>query len=526
MVPDLGISAKSSRRYVVVLAGILMLFGTFARVSLIGRDAYGLTRPPMTDDAYYDQSYARAIAGGQFFSINGADRGNAYHPLYNFLIAPIYRATRTTLTALRLVLAVHLVLYGICLFLACRVSRMVLRRLEIPGGDELAFLAGGLYAIHPVAYAVDMNLMQTGLQLVLIWAVILQTLPIKSRSRWVDWLPLGFTFALACLARIDSVVFLAGYGVTLLAQRRLPRAHSLALFLPSGMAVAVWLWIGHSQTGFWLPTGGSAQWSPFSWSNVGYASQAVSTLMHMLLGLPKDSHYTTPFWSPWWMTHSLLRNALVSAGVAGFAWGLWAVGRRDRDVQRRLGGIIGDLMPVFCGLALIVLSYLPTLSVTYFFMRYFAIWVPVMVLGWTVLLSRACADGRTWLAGCALVVAICLFGNLLYRTALADSWWWPSLSLVQDVGEDTWVAAFESGVLGFYHRQTVNLDGKTNADALRARRSGTMDEYIVRRNPEWIVDRYGITTAERYGNVAGSLLFLDHYEKVRDTYPMLWRRRQ
>lgn len=39
---------------------------------------------------------------------------------------------------------------------------------------------------------------------------------------------------------------------------------------------------------------------------------------------------------------------------------------------------------------------------------------------------------------------------------------------LENVDRDTWVAAPQTGTLGFFHDRTINLDGKTNSDALKA----------------------------------------------------------
>jgi hypothetical protein len=55
-----------------------------------------------------------------------------------------------------------------------------------------------------------------------------------------------------------------------------------------------------------------------------------------------------------------------------------------------------------------------------------------------------------------------------------------------------WVGAIQSGTVGFFHDRTINLDGKTNPDALKARDAGRMREYILGSPIRYLADWSGI----------------------------------
>jgi hypothetical protein len=62
------------------------------------------------------------------------------------------------------------------------------------------------------------------------------------------------------------------------------------------------------------------------------------------------------------------------------------------------------------------------------------------------------------------------------------------------VPEDTWVGAIQSGTVGFFHDRTINLDGKTNPDALRARFENRMRPYILGSPIHILADWTGIAS--------------------------------
>ena len=62
----------------------------------------------------------------------------------------------------------------------------------------------------------------------------------------------------------------------------------------------------------------------------------------------------------------------------------------------------------------------------------------------------------------------------------------------QNVPEDVWVAAIQTGTLGFFHDRTINLDGKVNPEALQARIDGRTFEYVLEKQVDVLADWHGI----------------------------------
>jgi hypothetical protein len=74
----------------------------------------------------------------------------------------------------------------------------------------------------------------------------------------------------------------------------------------------------------------------------------------------------------------------------------------------------------------------------------------------------------------------------------------------ENVPDEDWVSAVQTGTLGFWHDRTINLDGKVNPQALQALLTeGHFYTYVV-SNPQirWLADWYGMAafdTEERAG---------------------------
>lgn len=65
-----------------------------------------------------------------------------------------------------------------------------------------------------------------------------------------------------------------------------------------------------------------------------------------------------------------------------------------------------------------------------------------------------------------------------------------------NVPDTAWVAAVQSGTLGYFHDRTINLDGKVNPEALRARRfsahSGGIPHYVLEKRVDYLIDWVGL----------------------------------
>jgi hypothetical protein len=74
----------------------------------------------------------------------------------------------------------------------------------------------------------------------------------------------------------------------------------------------------------------------------------------------------------------------------------------------------------------------------------------------------------------------------------------------EHVANDSWVAAPQTGTLGFFHDRTINLDGKVNPAALAARLAdGNATRYFLeQRQIEYLADWEGIAIWAKVPRIA------------------------
>jgi hypothetical protein len=83
----------------------------------------------------------------------------------------------------------------------------------------------------------------------------------------------------------------------------------------------------------------------------------------------------------------------------------------------------------------------------------------------------------------------------------------------ENVPEEAWVGAVQTGTLGYWHDRTINLDGKVNPEALEARRTeGHVLNYVTASEIDYIVDWAGVGNWVRFPEAEGG--FADAFELV------------
>jgi len=92
---------------------------------------------------------------------------------------------------------------------------------------------------------------------------------------------------------------------------------------------------------------------------------------------------------------------------------------------------------------------------------------------------------------CALAIGL---DARLYRNGTSHMHFQVVEWVEEHVPNDAWVAAPQTGTLGFFHDRTINLDGKVNPAALAARRAdGEATRYFLeQRQIQYLADWEGI----------------------------------
>ena len=185
--------------------------------------------------------------------------------------------------------------------------------------------------------------------------------------------------------------------------------------------------------------------------------------------------------------------------LAGLGWAAWSlVGRRN---LRGLRFCVITL--VFC--AGIAGYYGLFFGAPYFISRYLSALSPLLwllsITSAYLLLAGLLRDRRTFMAcGAALTSMLLLVAAglavLQFRGGQSNGHRQVVVWAQKNVDERQWVGAIQTGTLGYFHDRTINLDGKVNPKALRARiERGAVLSYVLDETPiNYLVDWVGIAS--------------------------------
>lgn len=486
-----------------LLVGALVAIGAVARLAPLLDGSGRLLRQFPTEDGYLMMTIARNMALGRGMSTSaGLIATNGTQPGFTLVEALCFWLTGgQRASGVLVVELLEVAIASLTAWLLYLLGRRVLHG-RTWGAGAAALAAAAWYASGNVVPH-SMNCLETGcyvlllLLAVLVWHRFWRRASASPRPLWGGAMGVGLVLAAAFWARIDAV-FLIGALIAVHAawdlrqgwHRVRPRLlEAVTAGLVTLVLAAPWLLYNRLRFGSFMPVSGIAE-SEVAWfTNTPLLPAALLRYLALVLPLPHDAG-TRPG-----VILFCLVIILLWAGM------LVQLFRRANSDERWLFA---------CGvLLLLALSgyYGLRFGAGHFLDRYLFPAAPLIALGNVAALvaltnrvrgQRLVAVGRVVMA--SLLLAL-VFGH--NARAYAQGRQHMHFQVVEWVGrnipEATWVAAAQTGTLGFFHDRTINLDGKVNPEALWWRKQNRIPEYIVasrwgkeQANIDYIVDWEGM----------------------------------
>lgn len=478
-------------RMLIIALWVAVAVGALVRLHVLPLGEDALARTFMTEDGYLMLTVARNLALGLGLSVSeGTIATNGVQPLATFLYAiPFvpFDGNKVAGVAGATLLGAA---FSVAAFLAIRAFAKLLLADEAPSPWPLAVAT--LWFLGPLALFHGMNGLETGLYVALAagTAVLFGRLcagaaPYAPR----DQVLLGVACGLLFLARIDGAFLVAALFavrfVQVQATGRLTFAGAVREAVPPGLIALAFAapWLIHNQIlfGSIIPISGTAQSATASLGgNAPLVAAKLFETMFPPLPIP-NALETVP--AVQWIA------GVAVAGVLGaFLWRCL-----------RQGGPVAAVATAYTlyGAALVV-YYGFFFGAPHFLSRYFAPLAPLLVTAavWAGLqLAERIRTRRA--APAAALAAIALCAALTLRQIVPgvnDQGHFQVVDWVRaNVSDETWVGAVQTGTLGYWHDRTVNLDGKVNPAALRARlEDGHVLRYVVEGPIDVLADWVGI----------------------------------
>ena len=470
----------------------LAFIGVVSRLYPVGFEERLYLQFP-NDDGYYMLTMARNMALGLGMSVSmGEVPTNGTQPLITGVYAILYWLAGAD-KALGLQF-VHLFLTACACastYLLYNLAQDLLPRR--PWTKLVSAWLAAFWFCSPATLSLSMNALETG-PLVLVLLAFLKvflalTLRPFRQQTLAQWAGIGVLLGLLFWIRNDTIFIVAAVAC----QRLILVCTAVStirrtLLLQAGIVVSVsgaialpWVAFNYFEFGYLMPISGMAEagMRPGALSNVVPALRAMAITMYAVVpGVPivlRVAPDAVPI------------SVAIALTLTPFAvWARWVRGTWPMETT---------------GIAFVVLVYggILVLYYTFFFgaawslIRFFFPLTPLLgifvagVAGVVATRSRQIPMRTVAVAGVvSMLILVFGMGWRVYSTEAPPhelSEW-----VAENVPSDVWVGAYQSGMVGYLHDRTINLDGKVDPGVYEARRAGTLRDFLVRSPVEYILD--------------------------------------
>ena len=460
------------------------------RIILAFRPELKLTERPYQEDSFYMFGCAAQLAAGNGFSIDGENPTNGVQPLVVLLYAPFFKiAGDDRWLGLRLTFILVGLLEALCVYVIYRLVSQLGKDRGL--AERSALVAALLWTTLYTLLVHDANGLETGLLATLYLLVLWRyTLMVQRPDRSLrSEILLGCLLGLLVLARIDAAIFVSLLLAVELIRGRFSSqtfVRCVVLGVCSLLVSAPWWIYNLTQFGSLMPISGQ--------------SESIESLVHVNL-------YTTPQTIGDILTVMFYSGYDLYAPSLSVAWGalmlliwiaLFWVTKLHRKIPQTFD--LRPLLPLFLTGIVLAIYYTFFFSAPHFISRYlhplrigvllvFAMLLP-MLIDWirgqrSLTLRRVMQFG-----GIAVLLLAAFFNTAVYLRAFTTDKTPPvhyAGLYAQKVAPEK-VGMTSSGTASFIAQNVVNLDGKVNADALKARKQDRLGEYVVEANINYIAD--------------------------------------
>lgn len=446
-----------------------------------------LSDQPVGEDGYYLLLAAWNLARGEGLTANFGEVVTGIQPLMTFLLAGVawvvqlFGGDKFDFARCMILLGgANLLLFA---WLMARVTKAALPTgadLETAGAFAFVSAALSFYLFRTFTYGLE-----TGLYLVLVaallWAMLRTISDVTAKQPSpADGALLGVLVGLCGLARIDfGIVAAITFGLLFLRGRIGLAASALAGVMALGITAPWFVWVRSVSDSF-MPSSGPAQ---ATLVDLGSAWGRGET---MLLAMAQNF---AP-WAP--LDYRKLASLVVVAALVSLVAMTCMIARRP--FWRNGAAAVVTAW----GVAVLVLPvvYFAFFWAAHFYARYTA---PIAVI--TILLTAAAIAHtpnrihRNVATGAFVLLALVnawAAWNTHHRGGIGDGHSVAAGYVAKHLPKDARVGAFQSGVVGFYNANVINLDGKVNVDALAAMRDKRVDEYVDEEHIDYVIDWEGV----------------------------------
>lgn len=467
-------------------AGIAAL-GLLLRAAPLLNAEGRLLRQFPTEDGYLMLTLARNLAIGKGMSVaDGLIPSNGTQPLATLVWSALFWLVGGDRElGVGLVQGMEIVFAALTAWLIGRLSERLLGSGAIE--RKVSWLIAAVWLASPIIVPHSMNCLETGVYGLFVVGTALAFVTWSQQPS--PWSPariigMGGLIGGAFWARNDAIFLGAAVGLAHVALpqgvTRSRRLLEVAGFgLTGGVLAAPWMIFNYTRFGSIVPVSGQSETIGIEIArNLRVLAVVWAEYFAMLLPIPAS------FEGKGWF--ALLMLVLVGAALTMLVWRTYQVAPA---ATRRLivgVGFYASVLTLFYGLSF---------GAPHFLSRYLFPISPFIALLWggalLALLRRSDPQRVRGLAIAALLMLAlpCLtMGLRAYSKGKRHQHMQVVSWVRENVPPTSWVAAPQTGTLGFFYDRALNLDGKVNPEALVWRQANKTLEYAVFKKVDYIAD--------------------------------------
>lgn len=483
---------KIAAAIVLVVYTLALAFGAregFPTGLTTGSWAPYLSDQPVGEDGYYLLLAAWNLASGNGLTANFNEVVTGIQPLMTFLLAGVALLVQA-FDGDKFDFARAMILLGGAnlLLFAYLVERVTCAALPVTSDRQtagaIAFIGAAMsfYLFRTFTYGLE-----TGLYLVLVatlaWAMlrIFAGAQGVKRPTMTQAAGMGLLTGLCGLARIDfGLVAATAFGLLFLRGLIGFRASVLAGAIALAITAPWFLWV-RSVSGSFMPSSGPAQ---ATLVDLGSAWGRGET---MLLAVAQN----IAAWAP------LNYNKLASVLAVLLVLAMILIAIRARRPERFWRSETSPVLAAWsAGVLVLPLIYFTFFWAAHFYARYTA---PIVMVA--LILTAACVaylpEQRRRMFALVAIAFVAIINawaawDIHHRGGIGDGHSVAAGYVANHLPKDARVGAFQSGVVGYYNANVINLDGKVNVDALKAMRNKRVEEYVDAEGIDYVIDWQGV----------------------------------
>ncbi len=464
---------------------LLILFTIVTRLALAFRPDAQIAVRPYQEDAFYAFDCAKHLALDQGFTVDGVHPTNGVQPLIVILYSIcFYSAGSDKWLGVRFTFILLAIIESLCVFLVYQIINK-LKKKDVKYAIDPALTGAVVWAMVLSNLIFNGVGLETGLYAMMILLSIYKSsgiLSLEKESKKVHprhWYLLGAILGMTVLARIDGIFLVAGVvGVDFLLRKEHSFINRITPALIVGsVAILIsspWWIYNYRVFGSLMPISGQSESiGNFIPMNIEYSITQLANIFPVLFYFP--IHYPASGW-----VIGLSIFVLLTIMFVGIYCRIGDHLKKNYEIKSLYALVVASIF--------LIMYYTFFFAAPHFIGRYFhPIRISAMLFGVLLLPSiYKYWKSINWKSPLKFFITTYLAVAIVFNIAhYIYNFTFPETSYLFWTGmwaqqhPEYTIGMTSSGTAGFMSENVVNLDGKVNVEALRARNNNAIGKYIM-----------------------------------------------